>query len=214
MASIDPKIWGSSAWKLLHDISFYVEGRAAEGDYGAMKDARRFFMVLRGVLPCMKCQLSYDRHLLNLPFPQHGAALPRWVFELHNRVNDRLDKRSGKHTWAEWSASYRQGISRRRLKDIWPFVQSVAEIYPHGSRYEVGIYRHNVREFFGLLWSFLRNMEGYSRDMLLIEGQVDMKSLEDNIGSRRRLLGWVTDMGRKAHILSKKHSNCDNRCEA
>ncbi|QIG60151.1 disulfide thiol oxidoreductase [Dishui Lake large algae virus 1] len=220
MASIDPKIWGSSAWILLHDISFYVAESEKNGDHYAMKDAKRFFMILRGVLPCIRCQLSYDGHLLNMPFPKDGRDLPKWVFDLHNRVNDNRNHASKQDThththrlqWSSWSVSYKADLANRRLKDIWPFIQSVVEIYPYGNKFEVSIYRHNIREFFKLLWNFLKNMEGYSKDMLLIEDHVNMNEIDNNIGSRSKLLKWVTDMGRKAHILSKKYSNCDKVC--
>ena len=210
MVSIDPKIWGPSAWLLLHDVGFYA---AKKNDSGTLADARTFFMSLRHILPCTRCQLSYDMHVLDLPFPKTSSRLPRWVYNLHNRVNDTISKNIDKPVWETWHIEYQRRMQSHRLRDIWPFVQSIAETYPHGDGYDVAVYQENVATFFRLLWRFLRDMKGYSGDVSHVETMIAPGELERRIGSRNAFREWITTIGRTVHIVHEKHYQCSNTCK-
>jgi hypothetical protein len=77
---IDPKIWGPSAWHVLHRI-------AATDD--ATIDKHHFFASIRHILPCNMCRMNLEAHLKHLPIPTKNTnnAFPKWVWRLHNRVN-------------------------------------------------------------------------------------------------------------------------------
>lgn len=170
-------------------------------------------MILRHVLPCTACQLAYDQHLLHLPYPKDPADLPRWVFDLHHRVNG-----TTRPLWETWSASYPKHLNTSRLKDIWPFLQSVAMCYPTGKRTsynEVGLYQKYVGEFLEMLWEFLANMKGYDKDVKHIQDMIGKNNLHQNIQSRKVFQKWITDIGRKIHIFAAQSqtSSCENICK-
>ncbi len=209
MGSIDPKIWGPSAWLLLHDVSFHI---AHSKDTTAIDDVKPLFMSLRHILPCTRCQLSYDMHLLHLPFPKTNKDLPKWVYDLHNRVND-ANKHTSRMVWKIWSARYPHEMVTHRLKDIWPFIQSIAETYPSGNSYDVVVYQENARIFFSLLWDLLRNMKGYSRDVFNIETVLDRKELDKHLKTERGFKIWITNIGKTVHIAYDNHYHCSKECE-
>lgn len=204
MASIDPDLWGPSGWRLLHDLSFY----GAEAGPSTYRKIHRFFMLLQHILPCTKCQLAYDQHLLDLPYPKNSKDLPRWVFDLHHRVNG-----TTRPHWETWHTSYSRVHS---LRDIWPFLQSVAMSYPPGrsTECEVALYQRHAAEFFGLLWGFLAEMPEYDKDMQHIQGMIGAEDLFQNIRSRGAFQKWVTSIGRSVHALtSTVPSKCDDDCK-
>jgi hypothetical protein len=203
MASIHPRVWGPSAWHLLHDVSFYIAGSD-----DAWPIAREFFMLLRHLLPCVRCQLSYDTHLLHLPFPSKKEELPRWVFDLHNRINDSNGVKE-RPVWSEWHIEYPRGMGGRGLRDIWPFVQSIAETYPSGSRIDVKMYQKSASRFLVLLWEMLSNMKGYKHDMELLGDLLH----KNTVHSRRAFQSWITQIGRKMHYTQGDFTKCDETCK-
>lgn len=86
----DPHIWGGSCWILLHCIALTYPKRAtiAEKSHYA-----NFLMALAPVLPCPKCRQSYLDYIINHPpHLQSRRAFVRWTIDLHNEVNQRLQK--------------------------------------------------------------------------------------------------------------------------
>lgn len=214
MSGIDPNIWGPSAWRLLHDISFYV---AMANTEETLRQGKEFFMLLRHVLPCSKCQMSYDRHLLALPYPKQSKDVPRWVFELHHRVSDDV---KGRHVeapiWQEWHISYPATISHHTLRGAWPFIQSIAETYPIGSMYNKKVYIHSMERFFVLLWGFLRGMDGfrYQQDVARIEDLITLPRTKRVLPSARLFKTWVTMIGRRVYAHDADAAKCNKGCMA
>jgi len=81
MANISPKIWGASAWKLIHLTA------AKTRTYADLAIMRTFIEGLEHLLPCTKCRASFATHLSQLPFPSRPRDLPQWAYDMHNRVN-------------------------------------------------------------------------------------------------------------------------------
>jgi len=210
MNNIDPKIWGSSAWLLLHDISFYI---ASVRDEKIMKQAKEFFMILRHILPCERCQVSYDIHLLYLPFPKKMTDMPKWVFDLHNRVNNTRKESADSPIWNTWQKTYQIEMEHHTMINIWPFIQSIATIYPHSTGYDQDIYKESVKRFFELLFIFLKNLKGYSGDILLLKDIFNQEKIEDSIGSRIQFQNLVTSAGRKIHAQTINHNTCEEKCK-
>ena len=71
-------VWGPSTWHMLH---------------------RDFVLGLVHVLPCGKCRENLARTLATLPLRaahmQSRASFSRYMYDLHETVNDMLGKRSG-----------------------------------------------------------------------------------------------------------------------
>ena len=85
-------VWGPSMWGFLHDWSFAVAARAPP-DAPIPVSAVRLMTALSGVLPCTYCRHSYDIFLGSLgPLELVKARdFPRFVYDLHELVNDKLD---------------------------------------------------------------------------------------------------------------------------
>lgn len=194
MVSIDPKLWGPSGWRLLHDVSFYI---SESSDEKIIEKSRKFFGTLRYVLPCTACQYSYDIHLLHLRFPSKKTAVPRWVFDLHNRVNRSLSTPAVE--WGPWAEKYPSEMAQHRLKDAWPFIQSVVEAkgtYPE------------LRTFFKYLWEFLYKLDAYHSDKEVLKGLAEDRTER----SKREFRDWITSIGKKIHSASYDVARCNTAC--
>jgi len=211
MGGIDPKTWGSSAWRLLHDISFHIASTNTPGIY---EQGKEFFMLLRHVLPCSKCQLAYDKHLLLLPFPTDSQALPKWVFKLHNRVNKDLKEHDNDvaPTWEKWHTSYPLKMREHSMKQVWPFIQSIAETYPIGRLYDKKVYMISMERFFILLWDFLSGMEGYNKDVSHLDDLINTDRMLKVLPSSKLFKAWVTMIGRRVYAPDAKMDKCDRAC--
>lgn len=85
-------IWGPSAWRFLHAISFaYPEKPTREH-----KDAvRSLLLSLRSLLPCEWCQKHFMEEMEHTNFEtiiESRDALSKWLVDFHNKVNVRLGK--------------------------------------------------------------------------------------------------------------------------
>jgi hypothetical protein len=100
MASVKPEVslvpyyWGPALWRVL--ASFAAGLKDTLGEKQLPEEAVKLFSVLGGVLPCTYCRASYQeftRQLLkSLDFSTLTCSdLPKFVFDLHNKVNDKLD---------------------------------------------------------------------------------------------------------------------------
>ena len=86
-------VWGRCLWTSIHLIALsYPKNPTKE----VMKQYRDFFENLGNVLPCIKCQNNYKRHLKELPIDYFlYEDLFKWTVEMHNIVN----KETGKPEW-------------------------------------------------------------------------------------------------------------------
>jgi hypothetical protein len=85
---MDTRFWGPSGWALLHLI-------AADPTVATRKRAvARWFELLPFVLPCKYCRASLSDYYQLQPLTEEALATPetfsRWLYEIHNRVNNKL----------------------------------------------------------------------------------------------------------------------------
>lgn len=90
------KVWGPMLWVVLHLISLNYPMNPTSQQ---KKDYRRFFLLLRRVLPCGACRKSYTDFVVRNPKTritlgafESRVTLSRWLFVLHNAVNEKLCK--------------------------------------------------------------------------------------------------------------------------
>lgn len=76
---MDTRFWGPSAWRLLHLIAF--------SEYRS-PDVFVFLEELPHVLPCKFCRSSLTNFMEHRPVERQD--LPRWMYEIHNDVNNKL----------------------------------------------------------------------------------------------------------------------------
>jgi hypothetical protein len=85
------KIWGPSYWFTLHCVSFSYPDEPTEDDKQKFK---LYFENL--ILPCSYCQISYKHFIISEPTILNDNALKnknsltKWLYDIHNRVNKKL----------------------------------------------------------------------------------------------------------------------------
>ena len=85
-------IWGPSAWRFLHAVTFAYPEVPSEEHKDA---ARNLFRSLKLMLPCGDCCTHYCAGFSLDPVDKHlesREALSRWLVGFHNKVNARLGK--------------------------------------------------------------------------------------------------------------------------
>jgi len=85
-------IWGPSAWRFLHAITFAFPENPSESEKEA---AVALFESLRHLIPCGDCCGHYCSELARDPVQPHvhsRSSLSEWLVALHNKVNARLGK--------------------------------------------------------------------------------------------------------------------------
>ena len=74
----NPKHWGASGWYVLHHMSFKIN---------SVTEARDFYKSLIEILPCCTCRDNFRAHMSHLSFPSKRKDIPKWVYDVHQRVN-------------------------------------------------------------------------------------------------------------------------------
>jgi hypothetical protein len=81
---MDTRFWGPAGWRLLHlSVTTPLNGR----DFDKIKD---FYRLLPFVLPCKFCRESLSKYYLKRPLPTDYEQMNRWLYDIHNEVNDKL----------------------------------------------------------------------------------------------------------------------------
>lgn len=82
--------WGSPGWKFLHTIAHNYDPTIHKPS-----DYKQFFELIGEMLPCKYCRESYKGFVAELPIdPYLGSQrdLTKWLYLIHNKVNDKLRK--------------------------------------------------------------------------------------------------------------------------
>lgn len=89
-------IWGASMWHFLHTMSFNYPVNPSSDD---KRKYRNFILSLVDVLPCKYCRDNLEKNFKLLPLTmdrmKNREAFSRYVYELHEVVNQMLKKKSG-----------------------------------------------------------------------------------------------------------------------
>ena len=90
------QVWGPSMWHFLHTMSFNYPVNPTAGD---KKNYRKFLDSMKYVLPCGHCRNNLSKNYKKGPITQktlkNRDSLSRYIFELHERINKQLGKKSG-----------------------------------------------------------------------------------------------------------------------
>ena len=88
---MDTRFWGPSGWALLHLIASDPSIHESKKRVDA---TRRWFELLPFVLPCKYCRASLSDYYKAQPLTEEAIATPdtfsRWLYDIHNRVNNKL----------------------------------------------------------------------------------------------------------------------------
>jgi hypothetical protein len=89
-------VWGPPLWHTLHIISFNYPIEPTDEQ---KKQYYNFFSNLKNILPCKYCRDNLKKnlktHKLTLSVFKNRDSLSKWVYELHEIVNEMLGKKSG-----------------------------------------------------------------------------------------------------------------------
>jgi len=127
---MDTRYWGPSGWRLLHLI--------AASPYA--NSNRQFWEMLPYVLPCKFCRSSLTIYYASYPIPTKLSEFPKWLYIIHNCVNDKLRDQGQdvpqnppmKSILEYYSNYYKQGCTKT-LFPGWEFLFSIADNHPSGS---------------------------------------------------------------------------------
>ena len=92
--------WGPVGWLYIHSVSFGypVNPSQFDTDNGnpigtTENNYRMFFKYVGKTLPCKYCRESYDKFFEEIPINLESRdSLTKWVWEMHNKVNNKLEK--------------------------------------------------------------------------------------------------------------------------
>jgi len=89
---VNPYSWGNGAWIFLHCITYAYPEFPTEQE---QKHYCAFFMNLGNVIPCPSCREHYIEWCKKFPcskFLKNRMSLSKWLYEMHNFVNFKLNK--------------------------------------------------------------------------------------------------------------------------
>jgi len=89
---MNPVVWGPHFWFVLHLVSFHYPDPPNTFDKESYK---AFYHSIKEILPCAKCRKHYKTYLSQYPIEPNldkRIDLIRWVIQIHNFVNVKLNK--------------------------------------------------------------------------------------------------------------------------
>lgn len=100
-------VWGPKLWEVMHTFSFSYPSSPSNIEKTA---AHNFYTSLGVLIPCKNCSqhcLQYVKHYP--PKINSRDELVMWVFDFHNEVNKRLNKRI--YTFEELQEKYNDNVA-------------------------------------------------------------------------------------------------------
>ena len=111
-------IWGPSLWHFLHTMSFNYPVNPKKIDKIKYKG---FVKNLRYILPCKYCRINLVKNFKHMPLldchMKNRESFSRYIYELHEHVNDMLNKKSNL-TYEEVRERYEHFRARCSQRDI------------------------------------------------------------------------------------------------
>lgn len=87
------KVWGPPGWFFLHIITFGYPDKITSENADRVKYYADLFNSIGHTLPCKYCRNSYNEYIKELPvenFLDSRESLIKWLYIIHNKVNDKL----------------------------------------------------------------------------------------------------------------------------
>lgn len=100
------------------------------------KNVCKFFHALPYVLPCKFCRASLSEYIIEDPIEdacESPLALQKWLWRVHNRVSEKLNKKFEPPSFSAVSKIYKEKLEQgcsRTVFDGWEFLFSIAEHHP------------------------------------------------------------------------------------
>lgn len=132
---MDTRFWGPSGWRLFHLVT--AEPLRPE----RQRDVAKWIELMEYVLPCKYCRASFHDYVRLQPLTpeilQSPVTFGRWMYDIHNRVNNKL-RGQGLVTacnpaWPSIQARYQRmhaGLCKGTPFLGWDFLTSIAYTTP------------------------------------------------------------------------------------
>lgn len=138
-----PETWGPKIWHAIHYIALGYPNNPTPQQKASYK---QFFTMLGPVIPCYKCSVNYQRHLLELPIDNYlvnNDKLFEWTVKLHNIVN----KENGKTLWSldQAKQAYKSGHFEYSDKNVTNTVAAVVVLTALGLGF-LWMWKKSLRE--------------------------------------------------------------------
>ena len=135
---MDTRFWGPSGWKMLHLITFDYQFETHAIAYA------KFFESLPYILPCKFCRASLTDYYRQYPFLNSNKTnmnpdldLKKWMYNIHNCVNDKLRSQGLNPTPNPKYSDVKQFYDKwvkcdwyKQLSTFWDFLFAVAYNHP------------------------------------------------------------------------------------
>ena len=104
------RVWGPAGWLFLHSIAQNYPWKPTEEQ---KVNYIFFFKLVGNVLPCRYCRESYQGFIedsdtqLNINVMKSRVTLVRWLYLIHNKVNEKLNINTGptlKEVWNKYES--------------------------------------------------------------------------------------------------------------
>ena len=138
---MDTRFWGPSGWKLLHLVTFDYKYSPTNAIVYS-----QFFESIPYILPCKFCRSSLSDYYEQYPYTTYvnpGLDLKKWMYNIHNCVNDKLRKQglnpNTNPKYADVKKVYDDILKcdwTVQLNLIWDFLFAVAYNHPKQSHYD------------------------------------------------------------------------------
>ena len=113
-------VWGPPGWKFLHTVAHGYPELPDEFDHVCGNPAgttesnyKNFFTLVGDTLPCGLCRESYKRFIFENPVRATSRDdLTRWLWEIHNEVNKKLERSYTSADFESVTNSYEKSRAR------------------------------------------------------------------------------------------------------
>jgi len=93
--------WGTFVWSFLHTISIFCDEKIPEVEFHKIKNLLKNIV---HIIPCKTCKDEYEKFIPSLSLLKYSSVLKdrmilfKWGFIVHNRVNQKLNKKQFSYT--------------------------------------------------------------------------------------------------------------------
>lgn len=131
--------WGPHGWTASHVL---VRDLPEQLSTEQQEWVQLFFTTMSFVLPCKYCRESFTKFLRQNPINPHlgtKGALVKWLYQMHNLVNDKLRKqKEGTGDYFPPNPSYSAAVKQidnigpgRFTRGLWLFLHAISMNYHH-----------------------------------------------------------------------------------
>jgi hypothetical protein len=123
--------WGKPFW-------FFLDGLSCKYTLKKKRTYEAFFDLLRDMLPCIYCRISYAQFIQEAPITKYlyeEDGCVKWIYDIHEKVNDKLRKQGYKSGNKKKLTTFKRELQcfnesdKRFIDSFWLVLFTTAFIY-------------------------------------------------------------------------------------